>query len=162
MDLKEIGCIEVAQDETSLTNPTKQKAESVKKVKSKSAGHVAIPVLHTLENPEKHGRQGTRWGEHIWITKGGNSMTTSSENKLQGSRIFSYRLELALLPSLISLESSTISRPLAVAARTWDIHPQGLILVNKVHVIRLLVIFSKGEKNNCPLHQLVVYEDRYR
>nr|CAD7455704.1 unnamed protein product [Timema tahoe] len=163
------------------------------RVKSKSAGHVAIPVLHTLENPEKHGRQGTRWGEHIWITKGGNSTTTSSENKLQGSRIFSYRLELALLPSLISLESSTISRPLAVAARTWegedmhpfkeaildllmvwkiqnpwmvilkewmDIHPQGLILVNKVHVIRLLVIFSKGEKNNCPLHQLVVYEDR--
>nr|CAD7401086.1 unnamed protein product [Timema cristinae] len=43
-----------------------------------------------------------------------------------------------------------------------DIHLQGLILVNKVHVIRLLVIFSKGEKNNCLLHQHVVYEDRYR
>ncbi|CAG2059053.1 unnamed protein product [Timema podura] len=56
-----------------------------------------------------------------------------------------------------------IQNPWMVILKEWmDIHPQGLILVNKVHVIRLLVIFSKGEKNNCPLHQLVVCEDRYR
>nr|CAD7400110.1 unnamed protein product [Timema cristinae] len=100
------------------TTPENHQEESQGRVKSKSAGHVAIRRYIRL-NPEKKGEVRNKVGRTL-VHEGGNTRDKhSSENKLYCLRAFSGDLELALLRFSNSMECFTILRPLAVVARTW-------------------------------------------